>query len=371
MRFHIFFISICFSITGISSRNIPAMQHNLFAENANNFLNDSIKEVPGTDEFKPFNENSDSAFPAGELEQFANESQQGCSRSCSLRPGNLEQIRRKELYWVLGILAVTVITGFLVRFKLSRNLRNIFLFLSVIILGFSDLHHACPCMLSSLQDTVLFIFGINTDWQKMLWFIGLIPVTYLFGKVWCGWLCHLGALQEFLFLPIKFNIFKGEKAMKIMKIIRWILLLTLIIQLAIEQRIFFCRIDPFKTIFDLDIYGSRFLVLRWILVGLLLLTSFFSYRPFCKSACPVGLMLGLISFIPGSSVIGRKGDCTGCELCHATCRQEAILCKKEHIILNNIDCISCGKCLDSCRNGGLGFFRKKKNHPVKNFLKYF
>ena len=34
-------------------------------------------------------------------------------------------------------------------------------------------------------------------------------------------------------------------------------------------------------------------------------------------------------------------------------------------IIDNIECIACGECIDSCKKNGLSFFRKSKKHPDK------
>jgi len=107
---------------------------------------------------------------------------------------------------------------------------------------------------------------------------------------------------------------------------------------------------------------EEYLTITGILMGLILLTSLFSYRPFCKSACPVGLTLGLVSKIPGASVVGLKGECAGCKVCNNACKYDAIIRKDKHSVLNNNDCIACGDCMDACHRSGLGFFRKNKKH---------
>lgn len=329
------------------------------------------------DEFEDYNEetvnnaiNSDDEFKdVDEFEEFSETEKtvsQSCpSGGCSSCKKNSESFLNSALIWVLGILAITILAGFFVRFEKTRKFRNIFLISSLIVLGFSELHHACPCMISSIQDTFLWIFGNDVDWRKMIWFLGLLPITYIFGQVWCGWLCHLGALQEFLYLPGKIKIFRGEKAQKTMKIIRWVLFIVLLIQLFAESRIFYCKIDPFKAIFDLGFLGSKYLVTRWILVGLLILSSLFIYRPFCKTVCPVGLMLGLISKIPGAAVIGIGGKCVGCNVCNKACDMDAITHHGKFSIIDNSECIMCGDCMDSCKQHGLSIFRKNKKHPDK------
>ncbi|MEA3445088.1 MAG: 4Fe-4S binding protein [Bacteroidota bacterium] len=327
-----------------------------FEESKDANLDDEFEdfdEANDDDEFEEFDEFDDSDTTCPEASK--------CAKTC----GKNETYLNKALIWVLGILGFTILAGIFVRFEYTRKFRNIFLLSAIIVLGFSELHHACPCMLSSFQRTFLWIFGYDIDWRKMIWFLGLIPITYIFGQVWCGWVCHLGALQEFLYLPGKVKIFRGERAQKTMKIIRWVLFVALLIQLFVENRLFFCKIDPFKTVFDLGFLGSKYLITRWVLLILLLLSSLFIYRPFCKAVCPVGLVLGWISKIPGASVLGIGGKCAGCSLCNKACDMDAITHHGKFSIIDNKECISCGECIDSCKKKGLDFFRKSKKHPDK------
>jgi Fe-S-cluster-containing hydrogenase component 2 len=268
-----------------------------------------------------------------------------------------------RLYWPLGALFMTALAGVFVRYKTTRKLRPVFLVASMVFLGFYV--GACPCPISSLSYTVIGLTGGPFVWESMVWFLGLIPITYIFGKVWCGWICHLGAMQKFLYTG-KFKIFHSERSQKVMKIIRWVLVIALIVQLIATHSYLFDKIDPFRIAYNLG-YGAN--LTSWILLGLLLLSSLFIHRPFCKSACPIGLMLGWVSKIPGASVIGvKEGSCTGCKLCGDACKSDAIVRKGDHSILDNQDCIACGECLDSCRQMGLGFYRKGKKHNDKEIL---
>ena len=190
------------------------------------------------------------------------------------------------------------------------------------------------------------------------YFLLLIPITYLFGKVWCGWICHLGAIQEFLYLPSKFRILQDELSQKILKYLRYFLIAILVLQLIFQKNIYWCQIDPFWSIFNLDVDFTNYTISA-ILVVLILLTSLFSFRPFCRAACPIGISLGWISAIPGASMIGIKGECSSCKMCNKACEINAITQFGKHSILDNKECIACGDCIDDCQKGGLDFKRKK------------
>lgn len=267
-------------------------------------------------------------------------------------------------------LALTIIAGIMVRFKASRNLRTLMLIIGLGFFGFYN--GACPCMISSFQNTILYIAGYDVDWTSLLWFLGLIPITYVFGRVWCGWVCHLGALQEFLYRPKLHGWLNTEKTGKILKIVRYVLIITLIIQLLIMGSIFWCKIDPFKAIFNIQL-NVHYEIVSAILLVLVLVSSLFSFRPFCRTVCPVGITLGWVSHIPGASIVGLKSkQCISCKSCSEACDIYAITRRKKISYIDNKECIACGDCIDECTKCGLGFVRSNnQNKPVQILKKWY
>ncbi len=270
------------------------------------------------------------------------------------------KVKSENFTLVIAILILTILAGFMVKYQVTRNLRGLFLIASVIYLGFYK--GACPCPISSFQNVILAGLGESVPWQGMIWFLGLIPVSYLVGRAYCGWICHLGALQEILHVPGKIHILQGDRAQKTLRIIRVAILTTLIIQLVITRTNIFKHYDPFKVAFNLMASNT----LSWVLLGILLVSSIFIFRPFCKAVCPIGLILGWINKIPGARVIGTKGSCTRCKTCDTTCQIRAITRDSKFSRIDNQECIVCGNCIGNCRKEALSFFRNdKKNHHDK------
>jgi polyferredoxin len=108
--------------------------------------------------------------------------------------------------------------------------------------------------------------------------------------------------------------------------------------------------------------------LNWILLALLLLTSVFMYRPFCRGACPIGLFLGWVAKIPGASVLGANENCIGCNLAVKNCKIQAITQKEYFNILDNKECIACGNCIDACSKKEMKFYRKNSLHNDKQII---
>ncbi len=264
-----------------------------------------------------------------------------------------------EIIWISSVLVFTALAGILVRYKRTRQLRSLFLVLSIVLFGFY--RGACPCSIQSFQHGILLLSGVTVKWRSVLLFAGLIPITYLFGRVYCGWICHLGALQEFIFKTSLFKLFQSARAQKIMRIVRTVALALLIIQLLITGTNLYKEIDPFAAIFN---FYSPSLV-GWVLVFVLIASSFFMYRPFCKTFCPVGLVLGWISKIPGASVLAVKQNCISCVKCSKGCKINAITHDTKISVIENQECIRCGECMNECVKDALVFSRKNRNHPAK------
>ena len=266
-----------------------------------------------------------------------------------------------RFYWAISILFATLLAGIFVRFEATRKIRPIFLLAAVVILGF---YRGGPGIISSFQNTFLFFIGSTDKWPAIVLFLGLIPITYFFGKVFCGWTCYLGAIQEFLYIG-KFKILQSEKSQKIMRIIRYVVFVILLAQLTFTHSIEWSKIGPFKVIFNL--FSPN--ITGYILLVILLLSSLFIHRPFCKIACPAGLFYGWITKIPGASVLGITDSCAGCKTCSTSCQINAITREGKTSKLDNQECIMCGECMSDCNIKSIQAFRKSKNHKSQIFLK--
>lgn len=335
----------------------------------------SVQIISQEDEFKPFTEDTTTIIDEfSEFKEFSEDTIHVCSSKCAGCPytqnnneSSIDLTWGSSLTITLIALILTIIAGFLVRYNKTRNFRALFLLIGLGFFGFYN--GACPCMISSFQNVILFIRGVDLDWTSMLWFIGLIPLTYIFGRVWCGWVCHLGALQEFLFRPKAFVWLRTEKASYYLKIIRYILVGILVFQLLIMGEIFWCKIDPFMGIFNISL-NYNYEIISGVLIAILLISSIFSFRPFCRTACPVGIALGWISAIPGATILGlKKSNCISCKNCNETCDINAIIRRRRVSYLDNKECNVCGNCIDSCYNCGINFVRKNKKHSVVVFFK--
>jgi polyferredoxin len=255
----------------------------------------------------------------------------------------------RGLKFAIGALIFTVLAALFLRYTTLRHFRPFFLLASLLVLGFYN--GGCPCMISSFQNMWLWLLGTHEHWHKMIWFLGLIPITYLFGRVWCGWVCHLGALQEFIYRPNHLAFLKSPLVQKIFKAVIYVVFILLMVQLFWTKSNIFIHYDPFKVAFNFLSANT----LGWILLGLLLISSLLIYRPFCRGFCPIALVLGWVNRIPGSMKLSVKENCSACQRCVRNCPTCSI---SESVEIDHNECIMCGNCLDECRKEAIKSSRK-------------
>lgn len=306
----------------------------------------------GDDEFEDYDESTDTLTASTTATEKAQEVEE-------------VPIYKHHLFFPMASLVMTALAGVFVRFQKTRKLRPLFLALSMIVLGFYI--GACPCPISSFVWTVIALFGGKVYWESMIWFLALIPLTYVFHKTWCGWVCHLGALQEFLFVKkYSWNFMRTKRAQTVMKILRYAIVLAVVIEAVIANTYTFHKYDPIRTAYNLG-YGAGYF--EWIMLAIFLVLSMFSHRPFCKVACPIGLVLGWVTHIPGAAVIDSADSCINCKTCSKNCDYQAIMREDNISTVNNEDCIACGDCMGSCKYSSARLYRKGKTHKVINSFK--
>ena len=304
-----------------------------------------VESNTSSGEFKPLSDEFAPIDPVGtETEFSAVEEQQG-----------KEAGRNYLLLYQLAVLfSLLILISFFMKYEDFRKTKGLFLLASVVYLGF--IRGACPCMILSFQNTILTMLGNDIELISLVWFLGLIPVTYFFGKVWCGWLCHLGALQELLFRTPGLGLLKKRRSQKIMRMVRIVILIILLLQLLITRTNIFIHYDPFKVAFNLFSANTT----GYVLLVLLLVSSVLIYRPFCRAVCPVGLILGWVVMIPGARRLTKQETCTDCVSCSKNCRYQALTYENKISTLDIQDCILCGDCLGSCRKNALQAVNFKK-----------
>ncbi|NPV50785.1 MAG: 4Fe-4S binding protein [Candidatus Methanofastidiosum sp.] len=255
---------------------------------------------------------------------------------------SLEKIMKEDLLVTLGLM----ILGSLYFFKFKRKeIRYFALAVSLIYLGF--IRGGCLCVVGSLQQLSLYAIGAikgNYLYWLMLFFLP-IGFSILFGRIFCGYACPIGAWQQ-LMSGIGSRLIKFRMPQRLDKFLKYIkyIFAALIVIVAISTRYpFFQKIDPFSYLF-----GFNFTLYGIISVAIVSLASIIISRPFCRYICPYGAVLAILSRFSIYKIKTNNG-CKNCTLCDRVCETDAI----EKGIVDQSECIRCKKCIDSCKFGFL------------------
>ena len=204
--------------------------------------------------------------------------------------------------------------------------------------------------------------------ESNLWtFLGVTLVTVTIGAAFCGYLCPLGSVQEWIgsigkkTFKKRYNRIAGKKVDQLLGYMRYGVLITIIIQTTRMTTLVFQRVDPYYALFHFWM-GDVFLT-ALIALGIILMLSFFVERPWCRWFCPFGALQGILQLISPWKIRKNKELCTSCGACARACPMGIHIQEKNSVF--DTRCNRCGNCLRAChREGAISF-----SLPMKPSLK--
>jgi NAD-dependent dihydropyrimidine dehydrogenase PreA subunit len=218
--------------------------------------------------------------------------------------------------------------------------------------------------------------------------------AFLFSKLFCGYICPLGTLSEWLGKlgdKLRIKIAVSEFADSTLRSLKYILLFVTFYFTLTSSELFCKKFDPYYAVasgFNTDVVLLYALIAIGVYIAGSVLFRFF----WCKYLCPFSALTNIFRFTwwfagimslfiilslvglkmpfiypllviicsgyileivmmhkvkPSFVHITRNADtCTGCNLCSKSCPQEIEVAKVEKV--DHIDCNLCGDCLYAC-----------------------
>ncbi len=275
--------------------------------------------------------------------------------------------KSKKSYWLRTFVQVTFL---LLITLISINHFRYTQGLAPILVGSPSLHSICP--FGGVVTTYNYFtqgFFIRQTHQSsftLMWLVLLL--TLFFGPVFCGWVCPIGTVQEFIgkigrkIFPKKYNQFIPKNIDYWLRYIRYIVLILIVVLTAQQLRLVFQDFCPYFTLFNF--WSAEVAFSGLFLMGMILAGSLFVERPWCKYLCPLGALLGLFNLFRIVPLRRNIDTCINCKKCDLVCPMNIKISDKT--IVRNHQCISCLLCTDeaSCPvKGVMGFsFLKRKNN---------
>ena len=231
--------------------------------------------------------------------------------------------------------------------------------------------------------------------------IGII----LFSKLFCGYLCPLGTITEWMGvlrkkLGIRFTVNEGTLMDKILRSIKYILLFWIFYMTISSSELFCKNFDPYYAMAT-GFKGEITAWMTWISMLCLFLGSLFISMFWCKYICPLGALSNIFKFavtfiglaaifvllrkfgvsvhwgwllgascvvsyayeiiyykskvFPLLHVTRDESSCNQCKVCDKKCPQSIVLSNVK--VVKHIDCTLCGECIGSCKQNSLHISR--------------
>ncbi len=197
--------------------------------------------------------------------------------------------------------------------------------------------------------------------------VAIVLSVLVFGRFFCGWACHLLALQDLCsWVTGRLGVALRPARSRALAMVPFAAMLYLFAWPQATRLLAGERASPFRIASDAEGWGSfvtedfwRNLPGPWISILTLvvcgaLIVLFLGHRGFCRYACPYGALFGLADRVAPSRIV-VSGDCTQCGVCTAGCRSGVRVHEevRRFGMIVNPGCIKDLDCIDRCPNGAL------------------
>jgi polyferredoxin len=204
----------------------------------------------------------------------------------------------------------------------------------------------------------------------MLLLIAFLAMSWIFRKSFCGWLCPVGSISEYLWrigrqtfgrnyrLPRKLDI-----ALRSLKYMLLGLFLYAVIGMSVPAIRAFLD-GPYGIVADVKMLNFfRFLGLTGsIVIALIVLASVFVQNFWCRYICPYGALMGLASLASPLRIRRDTSACIDCGKCAKTC--PSALPVDQLITIRSAECTGCLQCVAECPAAGALFLSAPRRRKV-------
>jgi polyferredoxin len=225
-----------------------------------------------------------------------------------------------------------------------------------------------PITMNFLSPYVIIDGAMNGIINGSLVMFGLMFISSLFlGRLWCGWVCPGGGIQEIV-EPINKKPVNGRKIDWIKWVI-WIPWISLIIFFAAKAGGYQTVDLLYHTQNGISVAGSPdrpiffAYFIYYIVIGLFVgLAIFAGRRAGCHTICWMAPFMMIGRWIrnhyawPSLRLVADSSACADCKLCSKNCPMSLDVNGMVQIEqMENSECILCGTCVDNCSKSAIRY----------------
>jgi len=188
--------------------------------------------------------------------------------------------------------------------------------------------------------------------SSVILLMGTVVLGVVFGRAFCGYLCPLGALQEFFGMIGKAVWPRKRPTMpaaldRPARYLKYAVLAFFTIWTFQAAELVMRPYDPWVAWMHLT--SDELLVefaLGTAVLGISLAGSIVYERFFCKYLCPMGATLGIVSKVSLFKVRRSADTCTSCGSCDKACPVNIKVSTADTV--SSAECLACNECVNAC-----------------------
>lgn len=208
-------------------------------------------------------------------------------------------------------------------------------------------------------------FISHTHLSNLVLAIAVLVTALLLRSAFCGWICPLGFLQDMIHslsawlqkrsLPLR-KAFRavGQRGRRVwnfldrvLRFTKYAVLVWAVGGAAVYGVMVFRDFDPWSALIN---------IAEWtftpglVVLIVTMLASLFVERPWCRYACPLGAISGLLGKLSPVYIRRQAEACTSCKICTKACPMGLEVHTATSI--TSVDCIGCLECVGDCPREG-------------------
>ncbi len=189
----------------------------------------------------------------------------------------------------------------------------------------------------------------------LILFIAIIGVSLFLKKGFCGWICPVGTLSQYVWMAgekVFGRNFRVEQYTDIgLRSIKYVLLSlffwVIVVAMGSTMILMFFGSDYYKMadVKMLKFFTDMSSLTFWVLVALGILSLLYK-NVWCRYLCPYGALLGIVSRLSPVKVRRNEEKCIHCHACTKHCPTLIDVEKKD--VIKSGECFGCMTCVSRC-----------------------
>ncbi|HML75544.1 MAG TPA: 4Fe-4S binding protein [Anaerohalosphaeraceae bacterium] len=175
----------------------------------------------------------------------------------------------------------------------------------------------------------------------------VILLTLCFKRAFCGYLCPLGAIAEWMRViarKLGFRQFSIPPAVNsILSLLKYAVLAVMLWLTWRAAELVIRSVDPCYAVITL---GEEAKWTTYAVLVLFVISAFFISMPFCRWLCPFAAVMNPFSRFGATRIVRDPQACNNCGACSKACPMAIQVASVKQVV--SADCIACMECVDKC-----------------------